>query len=76
MRRIVGRTGWLDRIAVALLLVEAAILVASLRQAMHLPFWYNEQWRAWHIARGRGRHAGVATGRFVNSTRAFALCGA
>jgi hypothetical protein len=51
MRRIVGRTGWLDRIAVALLLVEAAILVASLRQAMYLPFWYNEQWRAWHISR-------------------------
>jgi hypothetical protein len=34
VRRIVGRIGWLDRVAVALLLVEAAILVASVRQAM------------------------------------------
>jgi hypothetical protein len=54
VRRIVGRIGWLDRIAVALLLVGAAILVASVRQVMYLPFWYNEQWRAWHISRSIG----------------------
>jgi hypothetical protein len=54
MRPVVGRVGWLDRIAVALLLVEAAILVGSVRQAIYLPFWYNEQWRAWHISRSIG----------------------
>jgi Dolichyl-phosphate-mannose-protein mannosyltransferase len=43
--------GWLDTVAVAALLVEAAVLVVSVRHAMYLPFWYNEQWRAWHISR-------------------------
>lgn len=43
--------GWLDYVAVAVLLAESAVLVEALHGAMGLPFWYNEQWRAWHISR-------------------------
>jgi hypothetical protein len=43
--------GWPDRLAVALLLAEATVLLLLARAAIGLPFWYNEQWRAWHISR-------------------------
>jgi len=46
--------GWADRVSVALLLAGAGVLLAGLRRAMGLPFWYNEQWRAWHISRPGG----------------------
>jgi hypothetical protein len=40
-----------DFLAVALLLAETTVLLLLARAAIGLPFWYNEQWRAWHISR-------------------------
>lgn len=38
------------RLAAGLLLVEAAALTARVRVGLAKPFWYDEQWRAYHVS--------------------------
>jgi len=42
------------RIVVAALLVEAALVLAQVRAKLSAPFWYDEQWRAYHLSLTRG----------------------
>jgi hypothetical protein len=41
-----------DRLVPLALVAEAAVLLALVARMIARPFWYNEQWRAWHLALG------------------------
>jgi len=34
--------------------VEAALVLAQVRAKLSAPFWYDEQWRAYHLSLTRG----------------------
>src|SRR6266702_5308690 len=73
---------WVGAAVVAALLVEAAVVFLRVRARVSAPFWYDEQWRAYHLSLSAGfwrelRHVNTAVAvGWVGIERASALaCG-
>src|SRR6266508_1468297 len=45
---------WVGAAVVAALLVEAAVVFMRVRARVSAPFWYDEQWRAYHLSLTKG----------------------
>src|SRR6266702_464924 len=45
---------WVGAAVVAALLVEAAVVFLRVRARVSAPFWYDEQWRAYHLSLSAG----------------------
>jgi hypothetical protein len=39
-----------ERLALALLVLELVVLLSQVRLGLSKPFWYDEQWRAYHVS--------------------------
>ncbi len=70
---------WVGAAVVAALLVEAAVVFLRVRARVSAPFWYDEQWRAYHLSLSAGfwrelRHVNTAVAvGWVGIERASAL---